>query len=90
MVEGPWGKREVSCSLLLPPESPFVFWSIAGFAYLGLVYTLSHIGYGTGLLMIRSYHADCRCAETFFDGVPQAVASGKMKTDFKVRVFVCS
>lgn len=34
------GKGEVSCSLLLPPESPFVFWSIAGLAYLGLAYTL--------------------------------------------------
>lgn len=83
------GKGEVSCSLLLPPESPFVFWSIAGLAYLGLVSTLFPIWSGTGVSMIP-YHPIVARARTFFDGRPKAVASEKMKTDFKVRMLLQS
>lgn len=71
--------------MLFPPESPFVFRSIPDLSYLGLVCTLFLIWTGTGASMIPYHFDECR-AELFFDGLLKAVASRKMKTDFKVSV----
>jgi hypothetical protein len=62
LLEGKGGvKLESDCSncpSLLPPESPFVFWSIPRLAYLGLARRASCVGLGVGAWMIRPYHLE--------------------------------
>lgn len=79
------GKAIGLLRLLLPPESPFVFWSIAGLAYLGLVDALVLIGPGIGKLLIRAYRWNLCCsAAVEFLTEASSCRRGKMKTDFKV------